>query len=144
MKNKKGITPVIATVLLIAIVVILAFIIFLWARGFTKEAVIKQGENVELACGKVRLEVAYLSDSGDLQITNTGNMPVYRFNVLMTSGGSVNTDERTESLANSQSRVINIGTSYEAISVYPVLLGKTGSGTKTSFVCKNSFEASME
>ena len=36
--NKKGVSPVIATVLLIAIVIVIGLIIFLWFRSLTKDA----------------------------------------------------------------------------------------------------------
>ena len=44
MKDKRAISPVVATVLLIVLVLILAAIIFLWARGFVGEQVEKFGE----------------------------------------------------------------------------------------------------
>ena len=39
--NKKAVSPIISTVLLIMIVIILAIIILLWSRGFIKEAITK-------------------------------------------------------------------------------------------------------
>ena len=35
--NKKGVSPVIATVLLVAMVIVLALIVFLWFRSLSKE-----------------------------------------------------------------------------------------------------------
>ncbi|MAG78897.1 hypothetical protein CMI40_00795, partial [Candidatus Pacearchaeota archaeon] len=43
--NKKGVSPVIATVLLVAIVVIIGLIIFQWFRGMTQESIIKFDKN---------------------------------------------------------------------------------------------------
>ena len=42
MKEKKGVSPIISTVLLIVIVIILAIIILLWSRGFVKEIITKE------------------------------------------------------------------------------------------------------
>ena len=44
-KRKKGLSPVIATVLLIGIVIALALIIFLWFRGTMKPAITKFDKN---------------------------------------------------------------------------------------------------
>jgi len=47
MTHKKGLSPVIATMLLIAIVVVIGLIIFLWFRGMTEEAITKfDGTNI--------------------------------------------------------------------------------------------------
>lgn len=43
MVNKRGLSPIIATVLLIFLVLILASIVFLWARGFFSEQLEKGG-----------------------------------------------------------------------------------------------------
>jgi flagellin-like protein len=45
-KNKMGVSPVIATVLLVAMTVVIALIVFLWFRQIGKEVVTKFGENV--------------------------------------------------------------------------------------------------
>ena len=48
-RGKRGLSPVIASVLLIALVLVLASIIFMWARGFISEQIEKFGNPVELA-----------------------------------------------------------------------------------------------
>ena len=59
-KNKMGLSPVVATVLLIAMVIIIGIIIFLWFRGFTHESITKFGvRNVELVCGDVNFQATY-------------------------------------------------------------------------------------
>jgi len=54
--GKKGVSPIIATVLLISIALVLALIIFLWARSFTSEQLQKFDEPVENACENVHFE----------------------------------------------------------------------------------------
>ena len=44
--KKRGLSPVIASVLLILLVLVLASIIFLWARGFIGEQIEKFGEPI--------------------------------------------------------------------------------------------------
>lgn len=134
--NKKSISPVIATVLLIAIVIVLAMIIFLWARGFISETIMKKGENVEQACNKINLEVAY--EGEELQITNKGNIPVYRFEARGSSEGITEKIELAEDvgLAIGQSASFDVS-GYDSIEVFPVILGdKPG---KKAYICKNSF-----
>jgi flagellin-like protein len=137
MKNKKGVSPVIATVLLIVIVVILALIIFIWARGFIKESVMKEGENVKLTCEKVDLAAVHIEESGDLQITNLGNIPIYRFNVLVKNEGDIINTLFEEGIASGQSIVVSVG-SGEEILVVPVLLGQVKNSAKVSYVCEDN------
>lgn len=140
MKSKRGVSPVIATILLIAIVIVLGMIIFLWARGFIKESVMKKGEHATYACEKIKLEVEYF-DTGELQVINTGNIPVYRIEVTGKSGGSINkipTPEGT-SLAATQSMILNVG-DYNEVEVVPVILGEVETSKKL-YTCKNSFVA---
>jgi flagellin-like protein len=57
--KKKGVSPVIATVLLVSIVIILGVIIFLWARGFVEESAQKGGRAVDMSCDDVNFEAGY-------------------------------------------------------------------------------------
>jgi len=90
MEKKKGVSPVIATVLLIAMVVVIALIIFLWFRGLTKEAITKfDGQNIELVCMDVSFEASY--SSGVLYIANLGNVPIFGMKMKILSDGSYQT-----------------------------------------------------
>ena len=76
--KKRGISPVIATVLLIAIVSVIALIVFMWFRGFTKEACIKfEEENIELSCEKISFEAEYTDSIKEIAVLNLGNVPIY-------------------------------------------------------------------
>ena len=69
MINKKGVSPIIATILLIALTIIIALIVFQWMKGFTKEAITKfDGTNIELVCNDVQFEASY--SNGNLVISN--------------------------------------------------------------------------
>jgi len=141
LRRRKGVSPVIATVLLIAIVIVLALIVFLWARGFVKEAVQKKGKPAEQACSEVNLEVAYLKTEGKLQLTNRGNIPIYSFDLKMKSAGKTDTKHSDTRLAMGQSVVISDLSGYDEIEVFPSILGE-GKTSKKVYVCKNSFVAS--
>ncbi|MDO8516668.1 MAG: hypothetical protein Q7S33_00940 [Nanoarchaeota archaeon] len=71
--DKKALSPVIATILLVMLVLVLAIIIFLWARGFISEQVEKKGQPIESACGQVDFTAKKVE--GNVEIRNNGNVP---------------------------------------------------------------------
>ena len=90
--KRKGLSPVIATVLLIAMVVVIALIIFLWFRGLVGEAITKFGEkNIKLVCDDVRFQASYAA--GTLSISNTGTVPIYSINLRIVRPGSYTTED---------------------------------------------------
>jgi len=139
LKNKlNGLSPVIATVLLITMVIVIALIVFLWVRGMTKEAVTKfDNENIQLVCGDVAFEASYSEST--LYITNPGTVPIFGMNVKDIGKGSHSTiDLRTDSETWLKTGLNQGGTFSEAISfsgdeiiLIPVLLGESKSGRKT-------------
>ena len=83
--GKKGVSPVIATVLLLALVFILALFVFMYFKGFISEQVEKFGQPVDNICRSVSFDVRDRQD-GDtttyfLEIVNRGNAPIYYFNM---------------------------------------------------------------
>jgi len=90
--RKKGVSPVIATVLLVVMVIVLALIVFLWFRGLTKESITKfGGTNIELVCDDVGFSADY--SFGTLTISNVGNVPIFGISVKIVSSGSHTTKE---------------------------------------------------
>ena len=141
--KKRGISPVIATVLLIAMVVVLALIIFMWFRGFTQEAVTKFDTNVELVCNDVSFDASY--SGGILSIVNTGNIPIYRVKLKISELGSYTTKEleATEGWSDvglnqgdTFSNSVDVGSANE-ITVIPVLIGNSRSGQQ-SYTCSEA------
>jgi flagellin-like protein len=138
--EKKGISPVIATVLLIAMVVVLGLIIFLWFRGFTQEAVTKFDTNVELVCNDIAFDASY--SAGILSLINTGNVPIYRIKLKSSGMGSYSTQELSIednwpdiglNQGNAYSQSIDLEDKEEVV-VIPVLMGNSRTGQK-SFTC---------
>ena len=76
---KKGLSPVVATILLVAVVILVALIVFLWFRGMETEGLTKFGENINKACGDVKFNAGY--SLGELVLTNTGEVPIYGIKV---------------------------------------------------------------
>lgn len=97
--NRRGVTPVIATVLLIAIVVVLGTIIFFWARGFLTESAEKDGKAVSVSCAEVKFEAKVIAQasqcptsSSAIDVNNIGNIPIYGVQVLEYSQNDANAD----------------------------------------------------
>ncbi len=156
MLNKKGVSPVIATVLLILIVIVLATIILLWARSFRTEQVIKFGEPVETSCSRVQFQVQETqnADSLDLSLVNTGDIPIYKFAIKKISSGKsefiyehVNVLESKGSLLQGQSgkiESISIESNIKEIQVFPMLLGKNEKGKKREFICPKEYSVTIK
>ena len=135
--NRRGLSPVIATVLLIMIVIILAIIIFLWFRSLTREAVTKDlgfgEENIELVCEDVIMDVDYQeSNGGKLTITNEGNVPISKIRLKSIKYASYDTYDvgstikpgKTDTIDNSDVEF----SEYDRMIVIPVLRGNSDSG----------------
>ena len=78
-EGKKGLSPVIATILLVAIVVVLALLIFLWLRNFVPEIVEKNGEDISIVCERVQFTPVAEKDGTtaiNIEISNDGNIPI--------------------------------------------------------------------
>ncbi len=139
---KKGVSPVIATVLLIGIVIVLISIVWLFMMGFKKEAITKFGnENIELTCQKVDLEVEYLGNS--LIISNNGEVPIAGIKIkkISPSESKIENLESFNGLISGESGEysISIDNDVNKIIVYPVLRGNSNSGVK-DYMCENGVE----
>ena len=106
--NKKGISPVVATVLLISIVIVLGAIIFIWAMSSIKEQYTKFDSPIEDACDKVSMSASL--DCNSLQLNNEGSVPVYKINLFYSYGGDKTpvSCSTPVSLATAGSKEINI------------------------------------
>jgi len=148
--KKRGLSPVIATVLLVLLVLAIAAIIFLWFRGLIQENNTKFGRNVGLVCNDV-LFTANLNN-GILYISNDGNVPIFDFNLKLSKQGSHITEslkERFSSPPLTSDSALTPGSAYSnnigsllndftEITLMPVLLGSTDSGEKT-FACDEQY-----
>jgi len=142
--KKKGISPVIATVLLIAMVIVIGLIIFLWAKGFQEEAITKNfgggDENVELVCDKITFEADYSRSSGTLSLSNLGNIPIYEIKVKIYMDGSHETKDLGDivtwpelGLPQGATFSKNLGSEFslaERVVLIPALRGNSGNGEK--------------
>jgi uncharacterized ion transporter superfamily protein YfcC len=140
--KKKGLSPVIATVLLVFLVLIVIAIIILAARGFFQEQLEKNGDSVENQCRNVKLRVdiaSRLATEIELEIRNDGEIGVYGIEVKEIKGGSekphfnllnIGAGESMKTLVNLEIRDL------EKIVIYPVLLGGVVGGDENKeFTC---------
>ncbi|MCA9487509.1 MAG: hypothetical protein KC516_00955 [Nanoarchaeota archaeon] len=138
-ENKRGLSPVVATMLLIVIVIVIALIIFLWLRGLNEEAITKfDGTNVKLVCEDVFFDASFLQTGNNIYIQNIGNVPIYQIKAQVYSAGShetitFETDWPSNGLnpGSSYAGVLNQASGADRILLLPVLRGHSKSGEKT-------------
>ena len=138
--NKKGLSPVIASVLLVALVLVLATIIYLWARTMIPETAEKFGMPIEDSCPNVNF-VASLSISKDsIIIQNNGNVPIQGISYAIEGAGALEYEELMHDVpvvgGGTASFSPLVSTPTGNVRVTPILLGtKTGTSQSTAFVC---------
>ncbi len=140
-RNSKGLSPVIATVLLVAMVVVIALIVFLWFKGIQEETVTKfGGENVKLVCDDVHFEASY--NNNNLYVSNSGNVPIFELKIKVQGDGSYSTQNLRDASSSWPEMGLNQGGAFSDALIFegteivliPVLLGDTDKGRKT-YVC---------
>ncbi len=86
-KNKKGVSPVVATVLLITIAVVVVIIIFIWAASTINDGKLKFGSPIKTACNNLNVQVTYTNPS--LDIINRGSqVPLHSISIKVKDGSS--------------------------------------------------------
>ena len=137
-KNKKGLSPVVATVLLVAMVIVIALIIFLWIRGLTEETITKFGDqNVKIVCKDIYFEASY--SNSNLYVKNTGNIPIFGMEVRVLGEGKHLTQDLRETTISWPEAGLNQGGVFSEVIDFdgnelilvPVLLGESKELKKT-------------
>ena len=136
--NKRGVSPLIATVLLVAMTITIFLAIFAFSKGFISEQVEKLGGPIANSCQDISFDA--IKSNNIVMLTNKGNVVIYGFNVKAeTKGTSKLTFLKSESgkLGIGEVDRIDIsGITGDTITVVPVLLGKgIKSGTGKLQVC---------
>ena len=87
--NKRGISPLIATVLLVVIAIALSGIVFAWVKSLVTENVEKMGAPIETTCQSIAFDatISRTADGVMINVNNQGNIPLYGINVKMWVGG---------------------------------------------------------
>ena len=139
--SKKGLSPIIATVLLISIALILALIIFLWAKSFISEKTQKFNQPIEDACAKVSFDAEGTLTDGtlDVSVVNRGNVPLYGMQIKKKSEGTIiNVGLFPGTIGNGEDGKVSGTTSDvasgDSVEYVPILVGEAGN-SKKSYVC---------
>ena len=147
--KKKGLSPVIASVLLILLVIFLAFIIFLWARGFISEQIEKFGKPIEKLCKSVDFKASLIQSStggeDTLEIVNRGNINIKSIEIKVSKEGNADVQgydyliNSMDSIRKEISLRMADGTYPQKIEVFPVLIGNIqGKKVLRPYVCINN------
>ena len=94
MKNKRGISPLVATVLLVAIVIIIAILLWFWYHQFIEEQQQKASTELAQACmdAEIRIESTTICSGSEIKVelTNIGSSQIA--NVLINAISSESSD----------------------------------------------------
>jgi flagellin-like protein len=137
MKNR-GVSPVIATVLLIVITIILGAIVFVWANGFFKESATKNGEPVANSCDLISFDAQYVPPM--IEVNNKANVPIFGFQIKAVGSGNEdvqNNLDATLGLGESTKISVSVDPGVTEIILIPIILGKKGEANEP-FVCPES------
>jgi flagellin-like protein len=140
-KNKRGISPVIASVLMILMVVVLSGMVFLWARGFITEQVEKFGKPIEEQCAAINFVATKVGN--DLEILNRGSIDIRHFDIKLVKGGNsefykfrFEVDVGGAAVVEPFTQKMKNGDSPEDIILYPALIGNVvGETSNKVFTC---------
>ena len=143
--KKRGLSPVIASVLMILLVLVLSVIIFLWARGFIGEQVEKFGKPAEELCSSVDFSVVAIDNGGYhiLEIVNRGNVGISAFEIKMYSSGDSEISKINVGIRAGESLTAEVSLGVmknnklaDKIEIFPVLNGVVkGESSKKMFTC---------
>jgi len=137
-KAKKAVSPVVSTVLLMIMVIILALIIFLWAKSFIGEKIEKFDKPIENVCVDVNFR-ASIEGRTKLLLVNQGNVPIHAVNIKEISPGTSEIKEKIIDLdkGSSKNESISLSSSTESVVIIPVLLGRSGGKFQTKSCPEN-------
>jgi FlaG/FlaF family flagellin (archaellin) len=140
--GKHGLSPVIASMLMILLVLVLASMIFLWSRGFIAEQIEKFGGPIEDVCGKVSFEV--YRDGSKIEVVNRGNVDIRHLDIKMFKDGDSEISkfdlaiDAGKSVEEHMTLTID-GQTPDKIIAYPALIGNVKEASSNSvFTCLDS------
>ncbi len=155
----------IASILLVVVVIILATIIFIWARSFIKEAIKKQELTAEQACAEIRFDASLtaLDSNGDsvkdtamVDVVNKANIPIYQFNikkigdgesmvehVQLDSGFGLDPGRGTSFSVSVEHSVGGTPRAYQELLLVPEILG-TSRKAKKIYTCPENYGLTLE
>lgn len=159
MGRKKTLSPVIATVLLVALVIVMGSIVFLWMKGSVKEVIYKfSNQNIEISCTDVSFDAEYSVKEGTeiIYVINNGNIPIKDFKVQLIKSGTKTTfnlegkdiidslnGETFSGISSGNGKKVdvsgeNVGNADEIL-VIPILQGRNDAGILKNYICDEKY-----
>ncbi len=160
--KRRGVSPIIATTLLVLITIIIAVIVLLWAKSFIGETIEKsfggETEPIDHFCSRLEFVADVAVDPTNskrllIDITNRKDVPIYGLEIkridsasklkigsLAISSDYAITSGETERIALISSNVLKSG---DKFSITPALLGEVESGAyKKFYICEDKYGVS--
>ena len=145
--NKKAVSVVIATLLLVLIVIIMAGLIFMFMNQITGKIIMLEGKNIQTVCNDVMFDADYADKI--VYISNDGNVLIYRMEMIVyDDAGHYAKDlideqesgwpENGLGIGGAVSQKINIGDDVKKIVLVPILQGEAD-GKKELYNCGTSY-----
>ena len=143
MKEKRGVSPVIATVLLISIALVLVMIVYVWAAGFIAESVEKNGQIIDYSCDAVKFEAE--ADGSKVYVTNKGNIPLHGFQIRVRDFASSKVQQvQTDDISVGDTEIYDFSAEVgKELELIPILLGESDSVAK-SYICPDKNSITIE
>jgi len=118
--NKKGVSPLIATILLIGATIVIASLLIVWWGGSIKDTVMKESvvnTGKQMCAGGVSIDVVSCN-AGSVTVMNTGTEPVtaFRFRV------GDETITREDEIRPSKQKTMEVDGAGSGLSVIPVIV----------------------
>lgn len=143
--NGRGLSPLMASVFMILFVLVLAALIFLWARGFVSEQVEKFGQPIEQLCGSVDFKVERVGS--ELEVVNRGDVNIRHLDIEMSKGGDSNVEkfnfqiDAGESVREEVTLLMDNNVVPDKMVAYPALIGNVKGGSSNKiFTCLDAGE----
>ena len=126
--EQEGISPIMATILLVGIAIVAFVFVFVWSKGFSQESILKFNSPIENSCSGISFDASISENSQEIYINNLGKVPIYGFSIDMVSGGKpylrfVRPADGNIYAGESDTLVIDLSMA-ETVSITPVLLGQ--------------------
>jgi len=128
--NERGLSPVVASVLMILLVFVLASIVFSWARGFALEQTEENSFSSAQLCEAVDFSIAVVGENGDsysFEAVNRGNVDIDSLKFKVYPSGDSNIIASDVGLVTGMAINGDVVLSgyIEKVEVLPVLKGKS-------------------
>jgi len=131
--TKRGLSPIVGTVLLIVIVITIGAVIFAWSDNF-----ITNLGPTGLDCNDINFEAGVFGS--DLEVVNRGNVPIFGFEIKLIEDGEISVKETVNSKVDAGESVeLGLEELYvigEELLIIPIV--------EDGFICADRFGLSFE